>query len=589
MQECLNGDSPYQSELERLVSDANWNNYDPRQMPGGMPDNGMNGVRVPAYDYGASQRSPSGVIPQPGALPLRNTPPSQAGVVSPGQAPFIAPVPPVGFRPSANNLQPAIGAAQSPTSGLQPVISDTGSRSLVMRFGNLEEVEIAGRYDLGEQIGRGASAIVYEAWRKIDRLHVVIKVLQTSTADEDEAYVSIKRFYREAELISSLKEEHIVQCVDYGKFNGVPCMVLDYVDGLALDKFLAQYGALPLVYATGIIEQLLQALVETHKKGIIHRDIKPGNIMVYDSPPPYTIRVLDFGISSVLEGLQSKTLMTQTGNVRGTPSYMAPELFTGETRASIESDLYAVGLVYLECLTGEVAVSDKSFMRVAYKQVNEALEVPGFIPSGIADVILKLCAKAVNERYHSAQDVLNDIRAALPRALREEDRCLAEWNNSDKQNFRSTKSSLTINMAPQKSSKGRIVLSVILLLVLLGALGGGLYYYYLTKNEQLQEAENRKEEAAQAEEAKRQAELEAMNARSHAIVVGGGIEAARLSITNIWTNECNDVLNQIRNDDASNQVKTSTQKKKTSKSSHPSQTQSPELPADPMLGHVNMP
>ena len=295
-----------------------------------------------------------------------------------------------------------------------------------------DDTEVSQNYRVGKQIGRGGCAVVYEAWRLIDNMHVVIKVLQPSGGlDEQETHVAIARFYREAELISSLQEQHIVKCVDYGKYQGIPCMVLEFVDGLALDQLLAKHGAIPLRYATGIIEQLLSALVETHAKKIIHRDIKPGNIMIFDSPPPYEIRVLDFGISSVTDGLQSQTLMTQQGNVRGTPSYMAPELFTGETHASVESDLYAVGLVYLECLTGEIAVNDKSFMRVAYKQVQEQLEVPGYIPKCIADIILKLCAKKADDRYHSAQCVLDDIHEHLDEALAQEESCIQEWEKSN--------------------------------------------------------------------------------------------------------------------------------------------------------------
>ena len=347
--------------------------------------------------------------------------------------------------------------------------ADNPSSSLVMRFGKAEATELSQNYTVGEQIGRGASGKVYEAWRKADNKHVVIKVLITeSLGDDNETNIAIKRFYREAELISSLHEKHIVECVDYGRYHGTPCMVLEYIDGLSLDQLIIKYGALPLSYATGVIEQLLEALVETHSKGIIHRDIKPSNIMVFDAPPPYEIRVLDFGISTVLEGLQSQTLMTQAGNVRGTPSYMAPELFTGETRASVESDLYAVGLCYYECLTGLVAFNDKSFMRVAYKQVNEALEVPGYIPEGIANIILKLCEKPIRLRYHSAQEVLDDIHANIDKALEEEDKCLEKWKK-DKKPVKRHSTALITSEGPS-NFKFIVIGAIIIILAIIGVI-----------------------------------------------------------------------------------------------------------------------
>ncbi len=295
--------------------------------------------------------------------------------------------------------------------------------------------EISQDYRVGNEIGRGGCAVVYEAWRLTDEMHVVIKVLHSNIPlAEEEARVAIKRFIREAEVISSLHEAHIVRCVDYGCYCGTPCMVLEFVDGLPLDKLLQQMGTLPLAYATGIIEQLLCALEETHSKEIIHRDIKPSNIMVFDSPPPYEIRVLDFGIASVYDNLQqSQTLMTQQGSVRGTPSYMAPELFTGESKASREADIYAAGLVYYEMLTGKIAFNGENFMRIAYKQVNEPIALPGSVPPQIAAIIHKMCAKNAKDRYHSAREVLGDIRANISKALACEEKCIRQWTKDLKE------------------------------------------------------------------------------------------------------------------------------------------------------------
>jgi serine/threonine protein kinase len=149
--------------------------------------------------------------------------------------------------------------------------------------------------------------------------------------------------------------------------------------------------------------------------------------MVLDTAPPYQVRILDFGIASVLSIFWESGDITQQGMTRGTPSYMAPEMFTEAGRPSIESDLYSVGLVYMEMLTGKPVFSSDSYTEVAFKHMHSPLEIPGFIPESIADIILRLCEKKPENRYHSAYEVIECIDACIDTAIAEEKECASQF------------------------------------------------------------------------------------------------------------------------------------------------------------------
>ncbi len=295
-------------------------------------------------------------------------------------------------------------------------------------YSEAEKREISRDYKIVAKQGAGGCSVVYDAWRVADGHHVAIKVLALPDGlEESEAELTKNRFYREARILSTLKNEHCVHCLEYGVFSGAPCVVLEFVEGQQLDSYLREFGALPFEYGVEIICQVLEALEEAHSLGIIHRDIKPANIMIIQDSDPPVVRLIDFGIASLLEGAVGELMKTKLGVIRGTPSYMAPELFTGTVGASPESDLYSVGLVLYEIITGCVGVAGSSLVQIAFKQAHEPLQIPQNIPECLARIIRKCCDKEITDRYHNARDVINDLREALPEAVKQRAKCEANY------------------------------------------------------------------------------------------------------------------------------------------------------------------
>ena len=277
--------------------------------------------------------------------------------------------------------------------------------------------EISQNYKVSGKLGAGGCSIVYDAIRLSDNRRVAIKLLSLpETLSPEEADGAKRRFCREALLMVILHNPHVVECLDYGVFNGSPCIVLDFIHGKPLDIYVREFGALPFKLTVNIICQVLDALECAHAAGVIHRDIKPGNILLTGEGDNPIVHLIDFGIASMMEGPETDRMSTKMGSIRGTPSYMAPELFTGFASASPVSDLYAVGLVLLECLTGTVAVNGVTMMEIAFKQTHQELVIPLFIPKCLSNVILKSCAKIPDMRYQTAREMSDALKAALPEA-----------------------------------------------------------------------------------------------------------------------------------------------------------------------------
>ena len=266
---------------------------------------------------------------------------------------------------------------------------------------------ISGRYELEEIIGTGGMSVVYKAWDlKYDR-RVAVKVLRPELdADAD----FIRRFNQEAQAASRVSHPNIVDMYDVGRDGTTRYIVMEYVDGRTLKELIRQSGRIRPQLAVQIALRILAAVDHAHHNHIVHRDIKPQNILVTDDG---TIKVADFGIA------RSTTQNTMTeiyGNVMGSVHYFSPEQASGLS-ANDKSDLYSVGVVFYEMVTGKVPFDGENPVSVAYKHVNEqppsAMELCPDISAGLNEVIAKSLHKSAHLRYQSAAEMAGDLKRAL--------------------------------------------------------------------------------------------------------------------------------------------------------------------------------
>lgn len=265
---------------------------------------------------------------------------------------------------------------------------------------------LASRYHILKRLGEGGMADVYLAQDELLNREVAIKVLRGSLALEP---VSLLRFEREANSASALNHPNIVEIYDVGEEDGLHYIVMEYIRGRTLKQLISQRGALEKSEALAIMDQLISAVEEAHKKNIIHRDIKPQNVLIKDDG---TVKITDFGIATVSDSLQ----LTQADTVLGSVHYLAPELARGES-ASFQSDVYSLGICFYELLTGEVPFHGETPVQVAMKHLKDdmpsVLEFNPTLPMSIENIILKSTAKNRANRYKSAEEMRLDLLACL--------------------------------------------------------------------------------------------------------------------------------------------------------------------------------
>jgi beta-lactam-binding protein with PASTA domain len=260
----------------------------------------------------------------------------------------------------------------------------------------------ANRYELGEAIGHGGMADVYLAHDRLLDRRVAVKVLSPQFASDP---TNVERFRREAQAAAGLSHPHIVAVYDWGEEDGTSFIVMEYVPGQTLREILQTYGRLGPVDAARIAAEIADALSFAHVNGVVHRDVKPGNVLV---TPQGQVKVTDFGIARA----ETSEPLTKTGAVLGTATYFSPEQAQGFSLDG-RSDVYALGVVLYEMLTRVAPFTASSPVSVAYKHVREAPAPPSKLvpdlPGAMDRIVLTAMAKDLDARYASAQDLRADL------------------------------------------------------------------------------------------------------------------------------------------------------------------------------------
>ena len=278
----------------------------------------------------------------------------------------------------------------------------------------------AGRYRIIKQIGRGGMADVYLAKDLIlDGEEVAVKVLRTNYQTDP---IAVARFQREARAMADLDHPHIVRITDIGEEDGQQYLAMEYVVGLDLKRYIKEHYPLSNEEAVRIMGQILLAMRLAHAKGIVHRDLKPQNILL---TPDGTAKVTDFGIAVAF----AETSLTQTNSMLGSVHYLSPEQARG-SKATIQSDIYAMGIIFFEMLTGHIPYDGDSAVTIALQHFQKPLpsviaENPS-VPQSLENVVIKATAKKLTDRYQTVSEMYVDLLSSLSYNRRNEPKLVFE-------------------------------------------------------------------------------------------------------------------------------------------------------------------
>jgi serine/threonine protein kinase len=280
---------------------------------------------------------------------------------------------------------------------------------------------IGDRYHLEQRVAEGGMGAVYLARRLDNNERAAVKVLRPEVRSQDS---TIKRFIREAQLLSVLRHPNTVSVYHYGddEVTGAVYLAMEYLAGVSLFNHVRDNGRMELAYAASVLLQILASLEDAHEKGVVHRDLKPGNVMIIENPgEPVKVKVLDFGLAKVYDSealpLDHKmTALTKAGEVVGTLHYMAPEQLRGDP-ITATADIYAAAVILFFMLAGRRPFEGKKNAQVLAAQLTQPFPRLS-VPPSIQEVIDVASAKDQSKRYQTALAFEQALLAAIPQEER---------------------------------------------------------------------------------------------------------------------------------------------------------------------------
>ena len=331
--------------------------------------------------------------------------------------------------------------------------------------------KISDRYEIIKNIGEGGMANVYLAIDTILNRKVAVKVLRGDLAN-DEKFV--RKFQREASAASNLDHPNIVGIYDVGEDNGIYYIVMEYIEGQTLKSLIKRRGSLTLLEVIDIMTQLTNGIAHAHANGIIHRDIKPQNVLILDDG---LVKIADFGIAQALNSNE----LTQTNSVMGSVHYLPPEQANG-TGSTFQSDIYSLGILMYELIIGKVPFKGDNAVEIAIKHMKDPIpnvrDIKEDIPQAVENIILKATAKNPRNRYATAEEMSYDLKTCLDEDKKDVPRIVFDYPEFEKDEEskvltsreRKNKDKANIDQTPEedivedkKQNKKIIILAAVLL------------------------------------------------------------------------------------------------------------------------------